>query len=71
MKVTVMAGQTLADISLQEYGTIEAMPQIALENGISLSAVLTAGQVLNCPDKVYDNYMMNYAKNNNIKPATR
>ncbi len=71
MKVTVMAGQTLADIALQEYGTIEAMPHIASANGISLSADLNAGQVLNCPDKVYDNYMMIYAKNNNIKPATR
>ena len=71
MKVTVMAGQTLADIALQEYGTIEAMPLIASENGISLSADLLSGQMLDCPDVIYDNYLGKYAKNNNIKPATR
>ena len=43
MKVIVMAGQTLADIALQEYGTIEAMPLIASENDISLSADLSSG----------------------------
>lgn len=71
MKVTVMVGQTLADIALQEYGTIEAMPLIAYSSGISLSADVHSGQVLECPDKLYDTYLQNYAKSNNIKPATR
>lgn len=71
MKVTVIVGQTLADIALQEYGTIEAMPLIAYASGISLSAEVEPGQVLECPDKVYDTYLQNYAKSNNIKPATR
>ena len=71
MKVTVMNGQTLADIAVQVYGTIEAMPLIASANGISMSDDLSTGQVIECPDKVFDQYLQDYVRNNNIKPATK
>lgn len=71
MKVTVMMNQTLADIAVQQYGTVEAMPLIASANDISLSEDLTKGQVLECPEKEFDTYLERYVKSNNIKPATK
>ena len=71
MKVIVLNGQTLADIALQEYGTVEAMPLIAQANGLAMSDIPSAGDVLECPDKVYDRYLQNYAKNNHIKVGTK
>ena len=35
-----------------------------------LSSSLGSGQVLQCPDVVYDNYLQNYVRRNGIKPAT-
>lgn len=71
MKVTAMNGQTLADIAVQVYGTIEAMPVIANANGISMSDDLATGQIIECQDKVFDQYLQDYVRNNNIKPATK
>lgn len=71
MRVIVFPGQTLADIAVQEYGTVEALPLIASANNLPMSADVEAGTELECPEKVYDLYLMNYAKVNNIKPATR
>ena len=71
MKVTVMNGQTLADIAVQVYGTIEAMPLIASANGISMSDDLSTGQVIECQERVFDQYLQDYVRNNNIKPATK
>lgn len=71
MQVTVLMNQTLADIAVQQYGTVEAMPLIASANSISLSADLYKGQVLECPEKEFDAYLENYVKSNNIKPATK
>lgn len=66
-----MNGQTLADIAVQVYGTIEAMPVIASANGISMSDDLSTGQVIACPERVFDQYLQDYVRNNNIKPATK
>lgn len=66
-----MNGQTLADIAVQVYGTIEAMPVIANANGISMSDDLATGHIIECPDKVFDQYLQDYVRNNNIKPATK
>lgn len=71
MKVTAMNGQTLADIAVQVYGTIEAMPVIANANGISMSDDLATEQIIECPDTVFDQYLQDYVRNNNIKPATK
>jgi len=71
MKVIVCNGQTLADIAVQEYGTVEALPLIAKANGLAMSDIPMAGTVLECPEKIYDRYLQRYAKCNNIKPATR
>lgn len=70
MKVTVLKRQTLSDIALEVYGDISGLPGIARSNGLSMTADLAVGQVLECPDVVYDAYLQNYVRKNGIKPAT-
>ncbi len=70
MEVVVRDGQTLADIAIQEYGAVEALPALALANGRSVSGTLRAGDVLTLPGKVYNRLMQGYCKNHDIRPAT-
>ena len=62
--------QTLSDIALQIYGDISGLPGIARANNIAMTADLQVGQVLECPDVVYDAYLQNYVRKYGIKPAT-
>lgn len=70
MKVTVLMRQTLSDIALEIYGDISGLPGIARANNIAMTADLQVGQVLECPDVVYDAYLQNYVRKYGIKPAT-
>lgn len=70
MKVTVLMRQTLSDIALEIYGDISGLPGIARANNIAMTADLQVGQVLECPDVVYDAYLQNYVRKFGIKPAT-
>jgi len=70
MKVTILKRQTLSDIALEVYGDLSGLPGIARANGLAMTADLEVGQVLLCPDVVYDSYMQNYVRKNGIKPAT-
>lgn len=70
MKVNVQQRQSLSDIALQVYGDISGVVAIARANGLSVTPELVVGQVLQCPDVVYDNYLQNYVRKNGIKPAT-
>lgn len=70
MKVTVRAGQTLADIAIQEYGSLEAVFTLAWENGVSPTGELSGGTVLMRPDAVFDREMELYCRNNHVSPAT-
>lgn len=62
--------QTLSDIALEIYGDISGLPGIARANNIAMTADLQVGQVLECPDVVYDAYLQNYVRKHGIKPAT-
>ena len=53
MKTVVQAGQTLLDIAVQEYGTIEAVFMLAKANDMSITDSLQAGQQIEIPEKVY------------------
>ncbi len=46
MKTVVQAGQTLLDIAIQEYGTIEAVFMLAKANDMSITDTLQAGRKL-------------------------
>ena len=70
MDTVVKDGQTLADIAVQEFGTLEAITDIAVMNGIGVSDVPDAGTVLLLPDRVYDRVMQEYCKVNGVSPAT-
>lgn len=70
MKVIVQQRQSLSDIALQVYGDISGVVAIARANGLPVTPELVVGQVLQCPDVVYDNYLQNYVRKNGIKPAT-
>ena len=71
MKVTVLQNQTLSDIALQVYGTIEGVFVLATDNDLSVTDELKAGQVLECQaDKVINKQIVQYYSDNNIHPAT-
>ena len=66
----VQDGQNLADIAIQEYGSLEALVDLACENGISVTSSLKAGKDLKIPKRYYDRQMMQYCKAHSIQPAT-
>lgn len=70
MDTNVKDGQTLADIAIQEFGSLDALADIAMINGMAMTEVPDAGTVLQLPDKVYDRVMQDYCKVNNVSPAT-
>ena len=69
MTVTVLEGQSLLDIALQELGSLEGAYNLAVLNGLSLTDSLAAGMLLQLPD-VVDKRIVNYYLERNIRPAT-
>lgn len=69
MTVTVLEGQSLLDIALQELGSLEGAYNLAVLNGLSLTDSLAAGMLLQLPD-VVDKRIVNYYSERNIRPAT-
>lgn len=70
MKVISKGGQTLADLAVQEYGSWEGAIALAVENGMSITDVPSAGEALSIPDATYNKMMQNYCKANDVCPAT-
>lgn len=70
MKVTAQDGQTLADIAIQEYGSLEAVTALARLNGMAVAELPAAGRALTLPDRVYDRTMQAYCKAHEVSPAT-
>ena len=68
--VVVMAGQTMADIAIQEYGALEAVFDIAVENQLYITSRLQDGSTLRLPDVTYDAKRQNFCALNSIMPAT-
>ncbi len=72
-QVTALNNQSLFDIAIQEYGTIEAVFDLAMANGLSVTDTLTAGQVLNVPEvdpAVVQPEIVDYYRRHGIRPAT-
>lgn len=69
---TVIAhnNQSLLDISIQEYGTDENVLELAIENDLSITTSLFAGQVLRVPGEPIYSSIVTYYRNKRIKPAT-
>lgn len=71
MKIKVLHNQTIFDIAIQYFGTIDAAYDIALLNDISITDVLPVIFELLLPDNDYGfNEVVNYYKSNRITPAT-
>jgi LysM repeat protein len=69
--VIVRNNQSLWDIAIQEYGTVEAVFDLAMANGLGITDILTAGQVLNVPESEYVNAeVVAYYRKNDLHPAT-
>ncbi len=70
-KVTVLSNQSLFDIAIQYYGTIDGIFTICMANNITITDKLLPGQVLNIPEfKGNDSDIVDYYKEHDIKPAT-
>jgi len=72
-EITVLNNQSLFDISVQEYGTIEGVFEIALANGLSVTDTLVAGQKLKIPEidqSLVQPEIVDYYKRNDIHPVT-
>jgi predicted Zn-dependent protease len=48
--VVVIAGQTLSDVAVAQYGFLDAVAPLAIANGLALTDDLAAGQVLVLPE---------------------
>lgn len=71
MKITVKHSQSVFDVSIQEYGTVEAALEIAFANDVSLTEELIAGDELELPEFENTNpEIMAYYNKHQIKPAT-
>lgn len=70
MDVLVKDGQTLADISIQEYGALEAVVRLAIDNGMCISDVPATGTPMRLHEATYNRVMQQYCKVNAIAPAT-
>lgn len=71
MEVTVLNKQSLFDIAISYFGTVEAVIDIAFVNNISITDELTPGQVLKLPNKDYGfKEVIKYYRAEKIQPAT-
>jgi len=70
-KINIKSNQTLLDISVQETGTVESVVDFVLENNVSITQVLIAGNEILVPVNAVNNVeILNYYKKENILPAT-
>lgn len=71
VEVRISHNQSLLDIAIQEYGTIQAAFDLALANGLEVTDQLTPGMTLELPVSEYeDRDVAQYFKSRKIHPAT-
>lgn len=71
MKIVVLNNQTLLDIAIRYYGTVEAVLAIAILNGISITEELVPGQTLQLPNTDFGfKEVVAFFEVNKIQPAT-
>ena len=62
MEVLAKNSQTLADIAIQEYGCLEAVVKLSLDNGKSVSEMPTPGAKLQLHQHIYNKVLQNIAR---------
>lgn len=70
MEVKVKPGQTIYDLALQEYGSIEGVVIIAQENDLDLEEDLVEGSTIRINSNPIDQSIVNYYKDNGIFPKS-
>ena len=70
MKRKVCEGETLADVGVSVYGKIEGMLEIALLNGLSVTARLEDGMELEVGVWDNDDVVAGIYKAEGVRPAT-
>lgn len=69
--VKILPHQSLFDIAIQKYGTIEAVVSIAVANNISITQILVPGTKIELPSNAATNTdILAFYAQNNITPAT-
>ena len=69
--ITALHNQSLFDISIQVYGSIAYVFELALANGLSITSDLVPGQIIEVPEiEVESTSIRDYYAANGIKPAT-
>jgi hypothetical protein len=69
--IVVKDNQSLFDICLQLYGTINAIVAFSLSNNMALTDTITAGEELNTPEGMeIETKVLKYYQANKITPAT-
>lgn len=69
--ITVLYNQNLLDIAIRYCGTVEAVLDIAVLNGIGIMDNLVPGQLLNVPDTDYGyQEIVTFFNVNKKQPAT-
>ena len=70
MTTIVLNKQTLLDVALQEYGTIEAVFALAIANGLSITTDALVGTTLDIPIAKKEQEILAYYKKYTIEPST-
>lgn len=66
----VMQGQNIIDIAVETTGNADNALLIALQNGMSITDDLTAGQTLDTDTGITDRNTLAYYEQRNLHPAT-
>lgn len=69
-KVKIYNNQNLLDIAIQTTGGLDALFEIAMDNGISISEQLVSGVELKIKQSATNAVVLNYYNRNKILPAT-
>lgn len=71
MKIIVLPGQSLMDVSIQVYGSPQGVFTLANENGMEVTDELKPGQALEYSlENVIDKQIVQHYDENKIHPAT-
>lgn len=68
-RITILDGQSLLDLAIQQAGSIDAVFALALANGLSVTNDLPAGGLVDTVD-VSSKPIASYYANNALTPAT-
>ncbi|WP_027470135.1 hypothetical protein [Saccharicrinis fermentans] len=70
--ISILSGETLFDVAIREYGHMQGVAQLAKDNNIELTSILSPGSVLKVDDSVtYDLPAVTVRKNTSIAPNTQ